>query len=224
MMVTEGEIMEFLKENLAENLMNVEMPRERRIYAWIKPSALKGTVELLKGRYKSLRFITLSVVDHGLDFEKLYHFHIDGTVLTLRVLTPKEENTLESIAEVIPAASLIEREVADLFGMKIINHPEPKPLILPEDWPDDQRPLRRPMEGELPPQARPVAEALISKSCVAPISAFIQKRREAAGLPKNPPMAFTDEKTLQEFHGIMKATSFTEKAGFDWEKKQLRYK
>jgi len=222
--VTESEIIEFLKENLMENLMNAEVPRERRISAWIKPSALRRTVELLKKQYKSLRFITLSVVDHGLDFEKLYHFHIDGTILTLRVLTPKEENTLESIAEVIPAASFIEREVADLFGMKIINHPEPKPLILPEDWPDDQRPLRRPMEGELPPQARPVAEALISKSCVAPISAFIQKRREAAGLPKNPPMAFTDEKTLQEFHGIMKATSFTEKAGFDWEKKQLRYK
>jgi hypothetical protein len=159
-----------------------------------------------------------------LDFEKLYHFHVEGIVVTLRSLTPKEDNTLESIADIVPAASLIEREVSDLFGLKLVKHPEPKPLILTEDWPDDQRPLRKPMEGELPPQARPVAEALISKSCVAPISSFIQRRREAMGLPRSPPMAFTDEKALEEFHTVMKATEFAEKTGFDWERKKLRYR
>jgi len=223
-MVSKKDIIEHLKRNLEENLLEVDVPRERRIFASIKHSALRRAVELLKTRYDLLRFITLSVVDHGLDFEYLYHFHIDGIVLTLRTLTPKETNTLESIVDIIPAASFIEREAADLFGMKLINHPEPKPLILTEDWPDEQRPLRKPLEGDLPPQARSVAEAFISKSCVAPISTFIQKRRETIGLPRSPPMAFTDEKALREFHGIMKATKIAEKTGFDWEKKQLRYK
>jgi len=223
-MVSEKDIIKDLKQGLADDLIEVGMLRRRRVFARIKPSALKRAVELLKARYNQLRFITLSVVDHGLDFEYLHHFNIDGIVLTVRSVTPKEENILESIVELIPAASFIEREVADLFGIKLINHPELKHLILTEDWPDDQRPLRKPMEGELPPQARLVAEALISKSCVAPISAFIQRRREAAGLPRSPPMAFTDEKAAQEFHGIIKDTSFAEKAGFDWEKKRLRYK
>jgi len=223
-MVSEKEIMEDLKRDLAENLIEINTPRERRVFARIKHSALRRAIELLKTRYALLRFITLSVVDHGLDFEYLYHFHIDGTILTLRSVTPKEDNTLESIADIIPAASFIEREAADLFGIKLINHPEPKPLILPEDWSADKPPLRKPLEGALPPQARLVADALISRSCVAPISAFIQRRREKAGLPRSPPMAFTDEKTMQEFHGIVKATGFTEKAGFDWEKKRLRYK
>ena len=223
-MVSEKEIIGFLKQKLAEDLIEINTPRERRVSARINSSALRKTIEFLKKRYHTLRFITLSVVDNGLDFERLYHFHIDGIILTLRSLTPKEDNTLESIVDIIPAANFIEREVADLFGMKLINHPEPKHLILTEDWPDDKRPLRKPLEGTLPPQARSVAEALISKGCVAPISSFIQKRREAAGLSRSPSMVFAEEKALQEFHKIMKATSFVEKVGFDWEKKQLRYK
>jgi len=181
MTFSEKDLTEYLRQELAEDLIEVYVPRERRVFARIKSSALRRTVESLKRRYDTLRFMTLSVVDHGLDFEYLHYFHVDGTVLTLRSVKPKEDNTLESIADIIPAASLIEREVADLFGVKLINHPEPKPLILPESWPDDQRPLRKPLRGILPPQARSVAEALISKGCVAPISTFIQRRRESAG-------------------------------------------
>jgi len=224
MIVSEKDIIEDLKQDLAESLIEVNVPRERRISACIKHSALRRAVKLLKTRYGQLRFITLSVVDHGLDFEYLHHFHIGGSILTLRSVMPKEDNTLESIADIIPAASFIEREVADLFGVKLINHPEPKPLILPENWPADQRPLRRPLEGMLPPQARPVAEALISKSCVAPVSTFIQRRREKTGLPRSPPMAFADEKAMREFHEVVKSTDLAEKAGFDWEKERLRYK
>ncbi|MEM2587033.1 MAG: hypothetical protein QXV23_01925, partial [Candidatus Bathyarchaeia archaeon] len=113
----------------------------------------------------------------------------------------------------------------DLFGVKLVNHPQPEHgLVLTKDWPEDKRPLKRPFEGILPSKARPVAEALISSSCVAPISAFIQRKREEAGLPRSAPFAFTDEKALNEFQAIIRDTGFSEKAGFDWEKKRLRYK
>ena len=224
MTVSEEEIIGFLKQELGEDLIDVWKQRERRVFAKIKPAAVRRAVKALKDKYSSLRLMTISAVDHGLDFEFLYHIHIDGNVLTLRIVRPKEDNTLESIADIVPAANFIEREISDLFGIKIVNHPQPQPLILPENWPDDKRPLRKPLEGELPPQARPVAEALISMGCVAPVSAFIQKKREEAGLPRNPPITFTDEKAMEEFHEIVKASNLAEKAGFDWEKKRLRYK
>lgn len=223
-MVSENEITTYLKQELGEDLIKASKTRERRVSVRIKPTALRKAVNALKKQYPTLRFMTLSTVDHGLDFEFLHHFHVNGAVVTLRSVKPKEDNTLESIVDLIPAANFIEREVADLFGVKLVNHPQPQHLILTKDWPDDKRPLRRPLEGELPPQARPVAEALISTSCVAPISAFMQKKREEAGLPRTPPFAFTDEKTMEEFHGIMKDTNLAKKAGFDWKKKRLRYK
>ncbi|MEM2971219.1 MAG: NADH-quinone oxidoreductase subunit C [Candidatus Bathyarchaeia archaeon] len=221
-MVLEDEVIEFLRRELGEDLIEVSKSRERRVFARIKPTALRKTVNALKNRFSMLRFMTLSTIDHGLDFEFLHHFHLGGTVLTLRSVKPKEDNTLETIADLIPAANFIEREVSDLFGIKIVNHPQPQHLILTRDWPEDKRPLRKPLEGELPPKARPVAEALISAGCVAPVSAFIQKKREEAGLPRTPPFAFTDEKAMQEFQGVIKDAGLSDKVGYDLEKKKLR--
>ncbi|MDH5753741.1 MAG: NADH-quinone oxidoreductase subunit C [Candidatus Bathyarchaeota archaeon] len=223
-MVSENEIITYLKQELDKDLIETSKPRERRVFVRIKPTALRKAVNALKKQYPTVRFMTLSTVDHGLDFEFLHHFHVDGKVVTLRSVKHKEDNTLESIVDLIPAANFIEREVADLFGVKLVNHPQPQHLILTTDWPDDKRPLRKPLEGELPPQARPTAEALISMSCVAPVSAFMQKKREEAGLPRAPPFAFTDEKVMQEFQGIIKDTNLSKKVGYDWEKKRLRYK
>ncbi|HVP40733.1 MAG TPA: NADH-quinone oxidoreductase subunit C [Candidatus Krumholzibacteriaceae bacterium] len=222
----QNRIIEHLKRELGSDFINAETPKEKRIFIRIMPTGLRKAVNVLKQEYPELRLITISTVDHGLDHEFLHHFHVngDGLVVTLRSVKSKEDNMLESIVDLIPAAHFIEREIADLFGVKLTNHPKPEPLILSKDWPNEKRPLRRSMEGELPPQARPSAETLISTSCVTPISAFIQKKREEAGLPRTPPFAFTDDKAMQEFQGIMKNTGFAEKAGYDWEKKRLRYK
>lgn len=219
----ENEIMESMRRELGSDYIDAASPRPRRVFIRIQPTGLRKAVNALKQGHPELRLMTISAVDHGLDFEFLHHFHVDGAVVTLRSVKPKEDNTLTSITDMIPAAHFIEREITDLFGIKLVNHPKPEPLILTKDW-EDKRPLRRQMEGELPQQARPVAEALISTSCVAPISTFMQKKREEAGLPRTPPFAFTNDKSMQEFHGIMKDTNFAEKAGFDWEKKRLRYK
>ena len=224
MTAKENEIIEHLQQELGPGLVDATIPCERRVSIKIKSVVLSKAVNALKKRYSALRFITISTVDNGLDFEFLHHFDVDGAVITLRSLKPKEDNTLESIVDLIPAANFIEREIADLFGVKILNHPQLQHLILTKDWPDDKRPLREPLEGEIPPQTRPVAEALISTSCVAPVSKFMQRRREKAGLPSAPPFAFTDEKTLQEFHRMIRDTGLDKKAGFDWEKKRLRYK
>jgi len=138
MTVSEEEIIGFLKHELGEDLMDAWKQRKRRVFAKIKPAAVRRAVKALKDKYSSLRLMTISAVDHGLDFEFLYHIHIDGNVLTLRIVRPKEDNTLESIADIVPAANFIEREISDLFGIKIVNHPQPQPLILPENWPDDK--------------------------------------------------------------------------------------
>lgn len=221
----ENEVINYLRDILGGDLIETYKQRERRIFIRIKPTAIRKTVKALKDRYQTLRFMTLSAVDLGLDMEYLYHFHIDGIVLTVRSLKPKEDNTLESIAEIIPAANFIEREISDLFGIKLINHPQPeRGLILTKDWPDEKRPLKKPLEGDLPLKARPVAEALISTSCVAPISAFIQRKREEAGLSKSSTFAFTNKNSMSEFRGILKDTGLGDKVGFDWEKNRLRYK
>lgn len=222
----ESEVMDYLRGVLGEDLLDIYRQRERRIFAKVKPTAVRRAVEALKKKYADMRFMTLSAVDSGLDIEYLYHFSIEGIVLTIKAIKPKEDPTLESIADIIPAANFIEREVSDLFGVKLVGHPEPDPsgLVLTKDWPEDKRPLKRPFEGPVPPKARPVVEALIASGCVAPISAFVQKKREEAGMPKSAPFPFTNEKVLGEYQGIIRVSGMGGRVGFDWEKRRLRYK
>jgi len=103
-MVSENEITTYLRQELGEDLIKASKTRERRVSVRIKPTALRKAVNALQKQYPTLRFMTLSTVDHGLDFEFLHHFHVDGAVVTLRSVKPKEDNTLESIVDLIPAA------------------------------------------------------------------------------------------------------------------------
>ncbi|NIM96973.1 MAG: NADH-quinone oxidoreductase subunit C [candidate division Zixibacteria bacterium] len=56
------------------------------------------------------------------------------------------DGELDSVTPVWNAANWHEREIAELFGMTFKNHPDPRPILLPEDW-DQGFPMRRDWEG-----------------------------------------------------------------------------
>jgi Ni,Fe-hydrogenase III component G len=74
-----------------------------------------------------------------------YHFCFDEDrfILTVKALAPWPDPTIESLAQDLPAALWIEREIHDLLGLSFEGHPDPRRLILPDDWPEGSYPLRR---------------------------------------------------------------------------------
>ena len=56
---------------------------------------------------------------------------------------PKAEPRVPSITPVIPGAILYEREIQDMFGIVVEDLPDPRPLVLPDDWPPENYPLRK---------------------------------------------------------------------------------
>lgn len=76
-----------------------------------------------------------------------YHFDLFDACrrVALRLLVPRENLTAPSLAGVYTGADWHEREVFDFFGVVFTDHPNLKPLLLPEDL--DERPLlKRPEE------------------------------------------------------------------------------
>ncbi len=118
---------------------------DNRIYIDIDPKDIVEVSEFLFRQLKA-RFIIASGVDTPRGgIEILYHFDFYQLpqVLSLRVFVEKPKLEIESIAGVIKGAEWIEREIAELLGVKFKNHPNLIHLILPEDWPEGKYPLRR---------------------------------------------------------------------------------
>jgi Ni,Fe-hydrogenase III large subunit/Ni,Fe-hydrogenase III component G len=59
-----------------------------------------------------------------------------------------------SVTPRLPAAHWYEREARDLFGVVPIGHPDPRRLVLHDDWPRGYHPLRKDVDGTVaPPRA-----------------------------------------------------------------------
>jgi NADH-quinone oxidoreductase subunit C len=59
----------------------------------------------------------------------------------LKVRLPGADAHIETVSGVWPAANWLEREVWDLFGIVFDGHPDPRRLLMPEDW--EGFPLRK---------------------------------------------------------------------------------
>lgn len=82
--------------------------------------------------------------------------------LRLKVPLDGRDARLRTVSDVWPAANWLEREVWDLFGIVFDGHPDPRRLLMPEDW--EGYPLRKdyPVQIRLTPrttQALQVTEA-----------------------------------------------------------------
>jgi NADH-quinone oxidoreductase subunit C len=73
--------------------------------------------------------------------------------LRLKVRLAGEDPHLATVSDVWPAANWLEREVWDLFGIAFEGHPDPRRLLMPEDW--QGYPLRKdhPVQIRMTPTA-----------------------------------------------------------------------
>lgn len=97
------------------------------------------------------RLATISCVDEDSQFRLLYHFALDteGFMVTVKLPVEKEENpSVESIANLIPGAEWIEREIMEMFGIDFLNHPAKKRLLKAEALGDKDFPYRKDFDVE----------------------------------------------------------------------------
>ncbi len=143
-------IREEIKEKLPQAIIDWKEHSAKRIYATLKQKDLKTAVTLLF-KELGLRFITASGQENPDGFEIIYHFSADacGEVISLRVnLEDKKNPAIDSITPIIIGAEWIEREIWELLGINFAGHPNLKRLLLAEEWPQGEFPLRHDHEQE----------------------------------------------------------------------------
>ena len=109
--------------------------------AWeltVAPAALRESL-LWLGQERQPAFdylIDLFAVDYGEEFEVIYHLSRVQAPEIVRVKTrvPRRGGTVPTVTDVWPGASWPEREMMEMYGIIVENHPAPRHLLLPEGW------------------------------------------------------------------------------------------
>jgi len=113
---------------------------------------LKEVLEFMKNKLDYDFLVEMSAIDWLADrgeFEVFYQLLSTSKRKRVRIKCYiKENEAVESVESIYRSADWSEREMFDMFGIKLNNHPYPKRILMPDDWND--YPLRKtyPMEGD----------------------------------------------------------------------------
>lgn len=143
------EIVKEIKKKFGDKIKKFYDKSAKRIYIDIDK---KDLVPFAGFIFKDMgaRFNIATASDHPRDIEIMYHFDFDRErlIVTLRTYVPKDKCDIESLLPLMKGAEWIEREIHELFGVEFKNHPNIKPLLLPDDWPKGKYPLRKEFDSK----------------------------------------------------------------------------
>jgi len=129
---------------LGPHLAGFEQKSEHRVYLRVAPETVTEVSELMFEEIGA-RLQIMTGIDTGEGIEVLYHWALDDEdcVVTVFTVVDRDAPELESIASFCPAAEWIEREIWELLGVEFIDHPDLRHLLLSDDWPEGNYPLRK---------------------------------------------------------------------------------
>lgn len=119
---------------------------------YINPEDNFGVLELLRDALGYTQLSEMSAIDWLADkgqFEVFYQLLSMSKRKRLRVkMFIDEHQAVNSVEKLFRSADWSEREMYDMFGIKLNNHPFPKRILMPDDW--EGWPLRKtyPLQGD----------------------------------------------------------------------------
>lgn len=134
-----------IKEKFGSNIEGWQQHSKNRIYFTLDKAHIIDAANFLFKDLR-LRLATATALDLPDGFEMIYHFSDDktGTIYSLRTyINGKDNPEIDSISCVFRAAEWIEREIWELFGINFKNHPDLRHLLLMDEWPDNEYPMRK---------------------------------------------------------------------------------
>jgi NADH-quinone oxidoreductase subunit C len=121
-----------------------EQVRKNRIRVITSPQKILGAIKTAEQLLGCDHLVQISCTDDTESFGLTYH--LTGphrTVISLSIGVPRDNPEVITVSDILPPAAIYERQIHDLFGIGFPGHPGLKKLMLNEDWPDGEYPLRK---------------------------------------------------------------------------------
>ena len=117
----------------------------------LEPSALLGTVRLLKTEFAFDLFLDVTAVDwpaHTPRFDVVYHFYSTEHFVRVRikVRVPEADPTVDSLTPLYGSAHFMERECHEMYGIGFRGNADLRPILLYEGF------VGHPLRKEYPKQ------------------------------------------------------------------------
>lgn len=146
----ESVLINLLKKELSDYIISDHEYRGENTFV-VKKQSVFDICLRLKKNYDFIYLADLTVVDY-LElkfprFEVIYMLHRFGEDynenLRLRLKVPVEEEdcSVDSVTPIWKGANWLEREAFDMFGIVFKGHPDPRRILMPDDYPEF--PLRK---------------------------------------------------------------------------------
>jgi len=117
------------------------------VHIFIHPAQLVDALTFLRDQHEFSLLSALTATDYWPQEQPRFHVIYQLTSLTqnlsvqLRVPVGGEAPKVPTVSGVFASANWRERELMDMFGVEVEGHPDPRRILLPEDW--QGHPLRR---------------------------------------------------------------------------------
>ena len=142
--MSEEKALTAIKEKFSGSFLDLFKKNDRRVYITVDK---KDVPALCHFMYKDLggRLAIATGLDSRSGVEILYHFMYpqDHQMITVKTKLNKSSLEIESISSFFESANWIEREMHDILGVNFIHHPDPRRILMADDWPEGDYPFRR---------------------------------------------------------------------------------
>jgi Ni,Fe-hydrogenase III large subunit/Ni,Fe-hydrogenase III component G len=171
---------DLLRRRLNGGLLATEQSQSDTLRVEVAREALRAAAQVLFSELGARFLITVGTdrrpTNRGYGISHIFSLDPKQLFIVLECSVPDDDARVDSITPVVSGANWAEREFADLIGVKADGHPDPRRMVLADDWPEGVHPLRRDFRyDEVPPPAtgaRPKLADAPPGASVIPIGPF----------------------------------------------------
>ena len=135
--------LDLVKEKI-QDIGTAEQVRSNRIRITTTPGLVRDTIISVQEQLSCDRLLTISAADNGKTLELIYH--LTGPhrmIISIAIELSRDTPEVPTTADILIPAGIYERQIHDLFGVRFLGRPDLKKIILNEDWPANEYPLRK---------------------------------------------------------------------------------